>query len=154
MLNWKKIVYNVKFFILRIVILWYKFFNFPISMSLLKYFNNEEHVPVQLYRNDEVEKNYIKSFPYHNDFMEILFDKEDIFAFRANDYPYYLEQKIAHYVLWIHPSISLHVSDSHDIIKSYLLKHANKYKSYVLFKNSESSKSIKFIDHIHVFVSF
>ena len=109
MLNCNKIGYIVKFLILRIVILWYKFFNIPISMNLLNYFNNEEHVPVQLYRDDEIEENYRKSFPYHNDFMEILFKKEDIFAFRANDYPYYLEKNITHYVLWIHPTVTLHV---------------------------------------------
>lgn len=82
----------------------------------------------------------------------------DSYIITYNNFPYYLEPDITHLVIWILPpseggEISYNTStfsfkDLEDIL------HQNNIKEYIYFINYPENKSIKDIEHIHLFLRF
>ena len=82
-----------------------------------------------------------------------LFSDGGKFAFKRNNFPYHLEAGVAHFVLWIAPGVELPASRAGSVIDQLMEAHGYaKGTTRVFYKNSITIKSIREIDHIHVFV--
>ena len=115
--------------------------------------HRREAVEVELRRSRDTEERHRNSNANMIAFKESLFKNGDHFTFRRNDFPYHLEDGIKHFVLWINPEVKLKTRQADFIIDNHLI--ALGYRNpcqRVFYKNSITIKSIKEIDHIHVFV--
>jgi len=75
------------------------------------------------------------------------------FVLVPNDYPYYCDKHILHYLLWVHPSFKVHNnSQVEKTISAKLYSSHMKYREFVFFENYDSNKSIPEITHYHVFI--
>jgi len=76
---------------------------------------------------------------------KVLRDKKYILV--VNSFPYYLEDNILHYLIWIAPNYSL----SSDKIKC-IVEERFSDQPYLIYKNYDEYQSIKSIEHYHVFI--
>lgn len=150
----KKIWCPFQNIILYFVLIIKRLIGLPIGMTILRMLHLQERAIVGLYRTDYNQGLYNKNRSAIEYFKKSLFLDDDLFYFKYNDYPYHLERGIGHFVLWINPRISLHVNQARMIIETYIATRIRNCKSYVYFKNNYEAKSIKDIDHIHVFVEY
>lgn len=77
-----------------------------------------------------------------------LFSEEAFYVFVPNDYPYFLEEDMEHWILWINPSFA---KPSKNKISKILEEELGE-KDFLTFENAEENKSIPEIEHIHVFI--
>ena len=106
--------------------------------------NNVVYYPLR--RNLLIEKQYI------NDKKSTLYTKykENIrkniskygYYISINNYPYNTEKNVIHNIIWCNKNKE-EIKDILDCL----------YKEYVFFKNTENNKSIKDIEHYHIFVN-
>lgn len=75
-----------------------------------------------------------------------------------NTFPYHVEDKIYHYVIWFNPKyygsdIKLNESDEmiKEIISEYNSNTDTEIVDYIYFENSSSNKSVLGVKHIHIF---
>jgi hypothetical protein len=118
----------------------YKVFNFKISNMILKLVNKKV-INIQLYRNIE--------------FCNSLFKDNTFYDFKINNFPYNFDNNYKHYVLWVHPSLTININfNEHieNIIVNHLKIIFKSYKKFYYFINAPSIKSIKNIQHIHVVI--
>ena len=81
-----------------------------------------------------------------------LFQEGEQFEFRRNSFPYHLEDGVSHFILWIGPGVWLPASRAGCVVDRFLEAHGYDPGTQRVFcKNSITIKSIREIDHIHVF---
>jgi len=66
-----------------------------------------------------------------------------------NRFPYDLDENIKHYLLWISPDIQISQIKVINIIKKYFPNN-----QLVCYQNEMFAKSVKTIDHYHIFIKF
>ena len=144
---------RMKMVMFWIIVHWKKTLCHPMPFWALGMAHRREAVEVELHRNRVTEKLHQSSSSDISVFKESLFKSGDHFTFRRNDFPYHLEDGVKHFVLWINPEVKLKTAQADFIIDNHLiaLGYRNPCKR-VFYKNSITIKSIKEIDHIHVFV--
>ena len=145
--------YKVDMVVFWIVVQWKRILCHPMPFWALGMAHRREAVEVELHRSSETEKRHRTSGADISVFKEGLFRNGDHFTFRRNDFPYHLEDGVKHFVLWINPEVKLKTRQADFIIDNHLI--ALGYRNpcqRVFYKNSITIKSIKEIDHIHVFV--
>jgi len=64
-----------------------------------------------------------------------------------NRFPYDIEKNISHHILWISPNYKLVKIEIESIITNYF-----GYKKFICFKNKIETRSIKTIEHYHIFI--
>ena len=70
-----------------------------------------------------------------------------------NEYPYYCQDGIIHYLLWVHPSFKVYNNEQIKCIISFRLYDLKiKYQNFIFFENNLNNKSIPEIKHYHVFI--
>jgi hypothetical protein len=79
-------------------------------------------------------------FSYFKEMVQNKINDED-YIITENNYPYNISDDILHYIIWCN-------KNPYEI-KKILDK---KYKSYVFFRNIYKHKSIKNIEHYHIFI--
>ena len=77
-----------------------------------------------------------------------LFNNNEKFKFVPNEFEYYLESNINHYIFWINPNYNYEFNNT--IVENIVKKILNK-KKFIIFKNNDNNKSIPEIIHYHVF---
>lgn len=94
-----------------------------------------------------------------NDFIASLFDERlvsrDIpFRFVPNNFPYFVENGIVHYVFWIRPGYQIdHERESlRHTIGRHVMSRFRRPLDFYYFRNSDENKSVTEIEHYHVFV--
>ena len=135
------------------ILKWKRFWNLPIPFWLLDMLHGREAVENKLHRSSETSRLYDSLIESRQQMKQRLFGNGEKFVLLPNDFPYHLEEGVKHYVLWINPNTILPVKKALFIIDELLINlgYRNPCKR-IFFKNSQSIKSIRDIDHIHVFV--
>ena len=64
-----------------------------------------------------------------------------------NRFPYDLEKNISHHILWIFPNHIILKKDIENIINTFF-----GYKKFICYKNKIEVRSIKTIEHYHIFI--
>ena len=64
-----------------------------------------------------------------------------------NRFPYDLEKNISHHILWISPNYIIVKKDIENIINTFF-----GYKKFICYKNKIEARSIKTIEHYHIFI--
>jgi hypothetical protein len=64
-----------------------------------------------------------------------------------NRFPYDLEKNISHHILWIFPNHIILKKDIENIINTFF-----GYKKFICYKNKIEARSIKTIEHYHIFI--
>ena len=115
--------------------------------------HEEEELTVELHRHPTVEESHRNTASSGAEMRQRLFQEGEQFEFRRNGFPYHLEDGVSHFILWIAPGVWLPASRAGSIIDRFLEEHGYDLGSQrVFYKNSIAIKSIREIDHIHVFV--
>lgn len=83
--------------------------------------------------------------------MDKYFSTGDKIVFNRNDYPYFTEPNIYHFLLWIHPSMKVKDCMISELIDSHKPETLD-VKEYIYFENLGNNKSIQDIRHFHVFI--
>ena len=144
---------RIDMFVFWLIVAWKKIWGSPTPFWALGMAHGREAVTVELHRDGSTERLHRSSSGGTESFKAGLFKDGDHFAFLPNDFPYHLERNVKHFVLWINPAITLRTRNADFVIDNHLI--AMGYRNpcrRVFYKNSKSIKSIKDIDHIHVFV--
>lgn len=154
----KSITYNhyIYNFTLYIIVMLYKVFNFKISNMILKLVNKKV-INIQLYRNryNDIAYNEFLNKGKNIEFCNSLFKDNTFYDFKINNFPYNFDNNYKHYVLWVHPSLTININfNEHieNIIVNHLKIIFKSYKKFYYFINAPSIKSIKNIQHIHVVI--
>ena len=133
---------------------YHKLFEKRVSFNTLKWYDKKiSEVP--LFRSSKIQDKYHRlSIEDQNIFLNNLFidDENKNYSLTLNNYPYFLEPDIEHLILWINPKISLDILDSEYIIKNKLEVNKISYNKIIYTKNKMKYKSVKSIDHIHIFI--
>ena len=116
--------------------------------------------PFPLSRDAKIQKSYeAYSEASRNAFIKNLFNKrlvtpEISYRFIPNDYPYFLEDGVMHYVLWLRPDVNIAIDTKsiRKVINQYILSKFNKPFDFYFFKNHKEIKSISEVEHYHVFI--
>ena len=119
-------------------------------------------IPYALVRDKKIQALYHQRPEYlRNQFIEGLFDETLIskyipFRFVPNNFPYFVEDGILHFVFWIRPHYDGDLSYSviRPQIGKFVLSRFMKPLEFYYFKNSNENKSIQEIEHYHVFVKY
>jgi len=106
---------------------------------------------ILLPRKEKVQKKY----DVHKKKIGIPIDKyilntilHDVkFKITINLFPYDLEKNILHYILWISPNHKLFKNEIESIINNYF-----KCQKFICYQNKIEAKSIKTIEHYHIFI--
>ena len=103
-------------------------------------------------RTESVELDYSvyrNSLPNDYNYHEYIFNENNTtnYVIKLNDFPYNVEDKIVHYVLWLP-----HINYTHNAIQEIINEEFKGYTKVVWFVNSPELRSIKTIYHVHVFV--
>ena len=83
--------------------------------------------------------------------MNKYFSSGNKIVFGKNDYPYFTEPNVYHFLLWIHPSMKVKECMVSQLIDSHMPETLNA-KEYIYFENLGNNKSIPDIRHFHVFI--
>ena len=80
----------------------------------------------------------------------VYLKKKNIFKFVKNRFPYNVNNKIKHYLLFINPLVKINFKyyDIYDIIRLFYVKR----KPIIIFENEMEYRSIKDIRHYHIFI--
>lgn len=101
-------------------------------------------------RKKSIQKQYDLYKKEYNVYESIMrnFEFRD-WILKKNMFPYDLEKNIQHYVLWIHPNITL----SEELVEKILTIEGMKmgYEEMVYFENEKRHQSVPTIPHIQVF---
>ena len=122
----------------------------------------------KLKRQSHVELNYLKHTQdlkkkkclLKNHIYETQFSNKNNtrYSLSLNPFPYYIDDTITHYVLWIHPSFNSYFPYNipsifiDNIIQTYFTDQKKNIQDYIYFENLDSNKSIPEIRHLHIFV--
>lgn len=109
----------------------------------------------ELKRSIEIEQKYLD---YKIEIMEkgltiedIVFGdylKKNFYAFHLNKFPYNVDEKIKHHVLWFHPNFEY----TKNLIQKIINFHIDTKKNKIFFfQNKIKYQSVRDIPHIHVF---
>ncbi len=81
------------------------------------------------------------------------FDNGEHFRVMPSDFPYWTEDGIGHWLLWINPSYQANY-DVDKIIKMYMEYYPplRNFTQYVYYCNLPKNQSIPFIKHYHIFM--
>ena len=116
--------------------------------------------PFPLSRDAKIQKSYeAYSEALRNSFIKGLFDKrlvapEISYRFIPNDYPYFVEDGVIHYVLWLRPNtnIAIDTKSIRKVINQYILTKFNRPFDFCFFRNCKEIKSVSEVEHYHVFI--
>ena len=100
-----------------------------------------------------------RSHRARNEFLDSLFNTRLVsqhipFRFVPNNFPYFVENGISHFVLWIRPGYDV---DSEDVnirrtIGTYVVSRFSRPLDFCYFRNSSEHKSVPEMEHYHVFI--
>ena len=111
----------------------------------------------KIIRNDNIQKKYNKYInslnkSIDNIIIDKYFNKDDkIFCIDKNMFPYYTENNIYHYILWINPTKKINDIEIYNYINLYYCNYTIK-KNIIYFENNFKNKSIQNIRHFHIFI--
>ena len=93
------------------------------------------------------------------EFLDSLFNTRLVsqhipFRFVPNNFPYFVENGISHFVLWIRPGYNVESEDVNirRAIGSYVITRFSRPLDFCYFRNSMQHKSVPEMEHYHVFV--
>ena len=132
------------------LIVYYTYYQLPISFDILKMINHST-LYLDIVRSQTTTEQYQefkKKKQNMPDFKRSIIQQDTLFYLRKNDFPYFLETGIEHYVLWMKPGYHFTPSQIH----YYLSQHIDSNHSFTFFENCTRVKSIKEIPHVHVFI--
>lgn len=132
------------------LIVYYTYYQLPIPFDILKMINRST-LYLDIVRSQETTNQY-QEFKQKNqnmpDFKQSILQQDSLFHLRKNDFPYFLETDIEHYVLWMKPGYHFTPTQIHH----YLSQHIDPNYSFTFYENCTKIKSIKEIPHVHVFI--
>ena len=117
-------------------------------------------IDIALRRDDDTQLAY-KSRPqeFRDQFIDSLFDTRLVsqhipFRFVPNNFPYFVENGINHFIFWIRPDYECnHDPDSiRRYISMYVISRFQRPLEFCFFRNSMENKSVPEIEHYHVFI--
>jgi hypothetical protein len=93
-----------------------------------------------------------------DNFVDSLFDDRLVdttisYRFISNDFPYFVQNGVLHYVLWVRSGAETDVSFIRNIISDHIIDKFHKPLEFYFYTNSRENKSIPEIDHFHVFIN-
>lgn len=129
----------------------------PCSVETLNYLLKSN---IKLYRSYETETEYLKYlaklFQNEIDINDYMMNKlnftgksQSTYELLENNFPYYLEPGMKHYVLWLNPS--LNEEEQETIIDQIPVFEFGQDK-FAIKENTIENKSVKKIPHVHIFV--
>ena len=125
----------------------YYLFNFKFDFYFLQniYCKNNHIIKYPLWRNNKNTNKYNsdKMTNKFSEFEEIIQNKisDKGYTITENNYPYNVSDNILHYIIWCN-------KNPYEIQKIL----DKKYKNYVFFRNMYKYKSVKRIEHYHIFI--
>jgi hypothetical protein len=74
----------------------------------------------------------------------------EIIKLESNSFPYFIEDNVKHYLLWLNPLVK-HTNIN---LLDHIPYQFNKYKdeNIAIISNTKEARSIPEIDHIHIFI--
>jgi hypothetical protein len=81
--------------------------------------------------------------------------KNTLFSITKNDFPYSKlinNHNIEQYIVWNIFDLQSEEEVIQEEVESWLLLHYPKYKWYLLHKNSPNLRSVKWVEHYHLFI--
>ena len=125
----------------------YFFFNKEYDFFFLKniYCKDKYIIKYDLIRKDNIQKSY-ELYKSNNSLKNFKMNikkniKKNGYIITENDFPYNLNNNVKHYIIWT----------NNDIFK--IKKILNKrFNNYIFFRNLIENKSIKDIEHYHIFI--
>jgi len=101
---------------------------------------------IRLYREETIQHKYDKnrqSSDYSIGLFNRIFDSNQETVLTINEYPYHFIDNTQHYIYWTQGTIDYNKLEEE-------LKDLG--KEYIYFENLKGNKSIKNINHVHVFI--
>ena len=134
-----------------------------ISWSFIRQFNFTNPPRIVLGRSEEVDSRYkedckaIKERGSVKNHLEKKYlSRGNHYHMTLNNYPYFMEEGIVHYVIWFkggHFGKYNNQSEINSIIRDYMISnHINDKCEYTFYQNIEELRSIPSIPHLHVFM--
>ncbi len=104
-------------------------------------------------RKREIQLKYDKQKGRIGDLENRLFpeNKQLLYRYVANDYPYNVKKEIEHNVLWFNPKIGDKWIFKNEKIVEEILKKETKGRKFIYFRNSATNSSVKSMLHYQVF---
>tara|TARA_B110001469_G_scaffold107674_1_gene107992 strand:+ start:60 stop:527 length:468 start_codon:yes stop_codon:yes gene_type:complete len=136
----------------------------PISWSFIQEFSWDLPPRIVLGRSQEVDDKYLQHRLYlskngitgYDNIMK-LFVSDATYVLEHNNFPYYMEEGISHYVVWINPKDeeTWKRNEIEELVTHELFEgnRESMLLDTVYFQNIPELRSIKAISHIHVFVT-
>jgi hypothetical protein len=134
-----------------------------ITWSFIRQFNFSNPPKIVLGRSEDIDTKYkedIHIIKANGGALKHLTKKylsnENDYNMTLNNYPYYMEDGVVHYVIWFKGDKFYKYNNPpaiENIIKDYIT-HNNIYSrcDYVYYQNIEELRSIPSIPHLHVFM--
>tara|TARA_Y100000591_G_C21767339_1_gene663555 strand:- start:852 stop:1205 length:354 start_codon:yes stop_codon:yes gene_type:complete len=101
---------------------------------------------IKLERHPDIEKLYQQNKKvvknYENFLKQKLFKKNETWILTKNEYPYYFIDNTKHFVMWFNGNINWN-----------LINFLFRDEDVVYFENKDYKKSIKSINHVHIFLN-
>lgn len=134
-----------------------------ISWSFIRQFNFTNPPRIVLGRSEEVDSKYkrdskiIKENGGAQKHLEKKYlSRDNDYYMTLNNYPYYLEDGVIHYVIWFKGENFgkyNNPAEINNIIKDYVsLNDISDKCEYIFYQNIEELRSIPSIPHLHVFM--
>ena len=134
-----------------------------ISWSFIRQFNFTNPPRIVLGRSEEVDSKYkkdskiIKANGGAKKHLEKKYlSRGNDYYMTLNNYPYYLEDRVIHYVIWFKGENFgkyNNPTEINNIIKDYVsLNDISDKCEYIFYQNIEELRSIPSIPHLHVFM--
>lgn len=132
-----------------------------ITWKQIKKFNGNMSVDYKFHRDPYIQYLYDKrkESGENKNFLDTLFDKEQIYRLTYAGYPYMLEPNLLHIILWLNPlyfQSRSHLYEDCTFIQyiiALMLRISNQNDRLVFFKNSMKNRSVKNIHHYHIIIN-
>jgi len=155
----------IKSWWIYLLFLYYSYIRRVYPLSFLRLVSGGT-IPYALIREPEVQERYSeRTVEERNTFVNDLFgdmDKEPHTKFLINEFPYNVEGlhtgRCHHYVLWIKPGHVIESCPIADTISGHIaalndIGVLGKNMPFFYFKNTNENKSIREVEHYHVFIT-
>jgi hypothetical protein len=112
---------------------------------------------------EEHKKNIHQTFQKIDEYINTKYfsdgNKNKIFVFVANTFPYNCEANIEHYLIWVNPKFNMFFPDTLNyskfdpmVKKEVHDKFGKNANEIIFFENIMELKSVKTIRHLHIFI--
>lgn len=131
-----------------------------ISWDLLKEYEKNPPKSSKTYRTKKVNEEYNihkyklkqQNITLSQHIIKTVFNNNSnkIIKLESNPFPYFIEDNVKHYLLWLNPL----VKNTNINLLDHIPPIFNKYKDdrIAIISNTKDARSIPEIDHIHIFI--